>query len=100
MELLWNAVLTAITLLLGWVFTMMQKRLDDMDARHSKAVESAMASMVRVTEAQTNAHLKMQDAVTNIQINYVHKNDLKEMRTELNDRFDRLESLMSTRNRE
>jgi hypothetical protein len=100
MELLWNGILTAITLLLGWVFTMMQKRLDDMDARHGKSVETAIASMARVTEAQGNAHLRMQDAITGIQVNYVHKSDLKEMRTELNTRFDRLESIMSKRNPE
>jgi hypothetical protein len=94
LELLWNGVLTAITLLLGWVFTLMQKRLDDMDVRHSHDVDHALANMGKVSEAQAAAHLRMQEAVTNIQVHYVHKDDMRDMRKELNERFDRLETLV------
>jgi hypothetical protein len=94
MEVLWNGLLTVAMLLLGWIFTMLQKRLDDMDERHSRAVESAIANMVKVNESQASAQLRMQEAVTNIQVHYVHKDDMRDMRKELNERFDRLETLV------
>jgi len=94
MEVLWNGLLTVAMLLLGWVFTMLQKRLDDMDSRHSRAVEAAIANMGKVNETQASAHLRMQEAVTNIQVHYVHKDDMRDMRKELNERFDRLETLV------
>lgn len=94
MEFLWSAVLTVAVMLLGWVFTMMQNRMNEIDHRHSRAMESTVESITRAAEAQVSAHSRMQDIVTNIQINYVHKDDLKELRKEFLDRFDRLETLI------
>lgn len=85
-RILWNILLTGIVMLLGWIWNGLNKRLDDMNNHHSK-----------VAEQNSREQHEIQKTVTAIQINYVHKNELREMKTELLTRFDRLEDLVTKR---
>lgn len=98
---LWGGMVSLIILLLGWNWRAMDKRMDSMETRHSRAISDAIQTYKSAVDNCDMSHTKMQDIVTGIQINYVHKEDMKEMRDdmksmrkELTDRFDRLEILV------
>ena len=74
--------------------------MDDIDMRHSKAHTNIIENYTRALEATANSHTKLQETITNVQIHYVHKDDLRSMRSELLDRFDRLENLVNKKNKE
>jgi Tfp pilus assembly protein PilO len=75
-EYIWNAALTIIMALFGMNWKSMKERIDMLEKTH-------------------NDH---KNELTHVQINYVHKTELKDMRKELMDRFDRLEDLVAKRN--
>lgn len=85
-SILWNILLTGVVMLLGWVWNSLNKRLDDMDNHN-----------LRATEQCSQTQHEIQKTVTAIQINYVHKDEMREMKAELLTRFDRLEDLVTRR---
>lgn len=74
---------------------MVSQRMDDIDMRHTASIAKTVETYSRALEATTSAHSRMQETLTQVQINYVHKDELREMRRELIDRFDRLEDLVT-----
>ena len=75
-EYIWDAVLTIIMALFGMNWKSMKERLDMLEKTHNDN----------------------KNELTQVQINYVNKTELRDMRKELMDRFDRLEDLVEKRN--
>lgn len=97
LTVLWGGIVSFIIFLLGLVIKNLNQKIDDMESRHTKALKDAISMYKDSVHSCDISHERMQDVVTNIQINYVHKEDMKEMRKELLDRFDRLETLVRSR---
>lgn len=97
-KLFWNTGLTAISLLLGWLWNSLNKRLEDMDNRHTSTLERRSRERDKEYQVLLSGQQRLQEVLTNVQINYVHKDELKEMRREFLERFDRIEQLIRKNN--
>lgn len=97
---LWGGMVSFIILLLGWNWHIMYKRMDDMESRHTRALSDAIQTYQNSVNNCDMSHNKMQDIVTGIQINYVHKEEMREMKKELLGRLDYLADLIIKGNKE
>lgn len=92
---LWTVGLSLISGLLAWNWKILVQKVEDVEKRNTETIATAVNSLTRSIELATASHERMQETVTNIQINYVQKDELRTIKKELLDRFDRLEDLVT-----
>lgn len=91
---IWEAVVSLALLVGGWAWKSIQQRLDDIDQRHTRTMDKHMDYVAKHIDAQAVAQARLSDVVVQTQLNYVQKSELREMRLEILDRFDRIENLV------
>ena len=100
-----GSLMSALLAVVGWLWKSVHSRIDDlkeqqekalnmMDTKHGSAIERGFDQTQQALSMANSAHSRMQDVVTSIQINYVHKNEMREMRKELIDKLDRIEDYL------
>jgi len=94
LKLMWDALLGVALLTIGWLWKSLHKRIDDIEKRNEDYMNRSVSEFATQMKVHGQTMEKINELVTSIRINYVHKEEMKDIRREILDRFDKLEDYM------